>query len=151
MSRLLVIALVSMTSASLPARAPDPCCEMKIIPAAGAPARLNITITNVGGPVVGVLRTGPYSDYGISLKTDTGGEPGLTELGKRLLGQPYEGSRHSEELKTGETLKEELDLSERFELKSGTYRVMLTRDVYIGGVRGGMKVSLESTTEFKIP
>jgi hypothetical protein len=151
MSRLLFIALVSMSSAVLPARVPDPCCEIKIVPAADAPARLTVTITNVGGPLVGVLRTGPYHDFGISLETDAGGKPGLTELGKRLRGQPHEGSRTSEELKSGESLKEELDLSERFELKSGTYKVTLTRDVYIGGVKGGAKVSLESTTEFKIP
>jgi hypothetical protein len=150
-SRLLFIALVSTTSSRLPARAPDPCCEMKIVPAADAPAQLTVTITNVGGPVVGVLRTGPYNDYGISVKTDAGGEPGLTELGRRLLGQPWEGSRHPEELRSGESLKEELDLSQRFELKSGTYRVTLRRYVYIGGVKGGAKVPLQSTIEFKIP
>ena len=72
------------------------------------------------------------------------------ELGKRLLGQPWEFRQTYEELTTGESLKEELDLSEIFELKSGTYRVTLTHDVYIGG-KGGTKVSLEATTEFKIP
>jgi hypothetical protein len=150
MSRLLFIALVLMSSAILPADTPDnPCCERKIVPAADAPARLTVTIRNLGAPLVGVLRTGPYYDFGISVKTDTGGEVGLTELGKRVLGQPHEGSAHSEDLWTGESLKEELDLSERFELKSGTYRVTLTRAVYLGG-KGGTKVSLESTTEFKI-
>lgn len=150
MSRLLFIALVSMSSATLPAQAPDPCCEMKIVPAADAPARLTITITNIGGPVVGVVRTSPYNDFGISVKTDTGGEASRTELGKRLLGQPSEGRRTYEEFRTGESLKEELDLSKIFELKSGTYKVTLTHDVYFGG-KGGTKVSLESTTEVKIP
>jgi len=151
MSRLLLIALVSMSSATLPAQAPDPCCEMKIVPAVDAPARLTVTIANVGGPVVGLLRTGPYNDFGISVKTNAGGEVDRNELGKRLLRQPHEGSRTHEELRTGECLKEELDLSERFELKSGTYKVTLTHDVYVGGVKGGIKISLESTTEFKIP
>jgi hypothetical protein len=152
MSRLLFIALVSTSSAILPAQTGDKsCCEMKVVPAADAPARLAVTVTNVGAPAVGVLRTSPYRDFGISVKTGTGGEVDRNELGKRLLRQPWEFRRTYEELRTGESLSEELDLSEIFELKSGTYKVTLTHDVYVGGVKGGTKVSLESTIELKIP
>jgi hypothetical protein len=149
-SGLMLTALVSMSTATLSAQAQDPCCEMKIVSPADAPARLTVTITNVGGPVVGVARTDTYYDYRISLTTDTGGEVGLTELGKRLRGQPWGYRRTYEELRAGESLKEELDLSERFELKPGTYKVTLTRDVYIGG-KGGAKISLVSKIDFKVP
>jgi hypothetical protein len=97
-----------MSSTTLLAETPDnACCEMKIASAADAPARLTITIRNLGAPLVGVSRSGTYNDLGISVKADTGGEVGLTEMGRRLFGQKNGGSRTYEQLWTGESLKEE--------------------------------------------
>ena len=127
------------------------CCEMKIAATPDAPARLTVTITNVNSPTVGVLRTSPYRDFGMTVKTDAGGEVDRTELGKRLLRQPWEFRRTYEELKAGESVNEELDLSTIFEMKSGTYKVTLTHEVYAGGVKSGTKVSLKSTTDIRIP
>jgi hypothetical protein len=129
----------------------DPCCEMKIVAAADSPARLTVTITNVGPGVVGLVRTRPDLDYGVSVKADTGGEVDRTEDFKRLLREPPGGRAVYEELGTGESSSEELDLGKICELKSGTYKVTLAHDVYVGGVKGGIKVSLESTMELKIP
>jgi hypothetical protein len=70
---------------------------MKIVEAANAPARLTL----------GVVRTGPYNDLGVSVKTDAGGEVDRNGLGKRLLRRRYEGRQTYQELRTGESLKEE--------------------------------------------
>jgi hypothetical protein len=149
---LLLTAILSTGSAILSAQTRDKsCCEMKIVAAADAPARLTVTITNVNAPILGVVRTRPDRDFGISVKTDTGGEVGLTEEGKRLLHGPYMGRQAYEEYKPGESVSEELDLGRIFELRPGAYRVTLTHEVYVGGVKSGAKVYLESTIELKIP
>jgi len=71
MIRWLLIALVSTGSAILPARTQDSSCfEMKITPAADAPERLTVTITNIGAPVVNFVRRRPDRDFGIRVKTD---------------------------------------------------------------------------------
>ena len=127
------------------------CCEMKIAAAADAPARLTVTITNVSAQVVGIIRTRPDLDFGIIVKAASGREVDRTDSFKTALREPRGGSVLYQELKKGESFGQELDLGRTHDLKPGTYSVTLTHEVYVGGVKGGKKVFLESTAEIKIP
>jgi len=148
MSRPLFIALVLLGSALLPAQTRDKsCCEMKIVAATDAPARLTVTITNVGAAAVSFVRNRPERDFEIHVKSANGDDVGRTEEGKRLLREPPEGSFLRKELKTGESFRQELNLGRIFELKLGIYKVTLTYEVSVAGA----KVPLESTIELKIP
>lgn len=143
---LFVAAATTVALPPIPTR-DNSCCEMKIAAAAGTPTQLTVTITNVGAAAISLVRTRGERDFGIRVKSAFGNEVGRTEEGKRLLREPHEGSSLYKELRTGESFRQELDLGRIFELKSGTYGVTLTREVSVGGVR----VTLESVTEMKIP
>ena len=147
---LLVVALAMMIGVhgmSLFAQAPQACCEMKIVATTTSPSALTITITNLNQPLVTLFKSSSETDFRVRVTTDAGQEVNRTEYGKRLLTQERGGSRIYKELKAGDTTTQTLDLRPLFELKSGTYNVAMSRDVFVGA----SKVSLEATAAIRIP
>jgi hypothetical protein len=148
MKRLLMVAIALMQSGLVAAQTSDrSCCELKILSMPESPARLEVTLTNLNAPSADVVVMRAEVDFGIRLTSGTGEQAGRTEYGRRLLSDGYDGSVRKKELKAGESLTQRLDLARIFELKSGTYKVELTRELSVGGV----KVRLRAVAEIKFP
>ena len=145
--KLSILAVIWALSAALGQAADNSCCELKVLVSPDVAAQLTVTIANVNVPVVRVLITQADRDFEVRVTTDNGREVERTEWGKRMLSQSFHGSIRDEELGTGQSVRQELDLSRLFELRSGTYEVALARFVFVDDVR----VRLEATAEIKIP
>jgi hypothetical protein len=141
------LAVIAAFGVGLLAQVPGKCCEMKIVSTTASPSVLTITIANLNQPLVTLSESSAETDFRVRVTTDTGQEVNRTEYGKRLLTQEREYRRIGRELKMGDTFTQTLDLRPIFELKSGTYNVVLSRDVLVGETR----VSVEASVRIRIP
>lgn len=115
------VALVCAQSSFVAARTPDKsCCEMKVIAAANAPARLIVTITNLSAAVVSSVINRAERDFEIHVKSAAGDEVARTEEGKRLLREPPEGSFLRVDLKTGRELQARIGPQEGISTEAGS-------------------------------
>jgi hypothetical protein len=145
---ILPLAVTGALGVCLLAQVPEGCCEMKIVTTSASPSVLTITIANLNQPMVTLVQTSPERDFRARVTTDIGQEVNRTEHGRRLLTQEREEYRRiGRQLKRGDTFTETLDLRPLFELKSGTYNVALSRDVFVGE----SKVSVEGSVSIRIP
>lgn len=123
------------------------CCRLDILVGKLKPAEVEVVVVNLNEENVRVVRTAPEFDLRIDIrKASDGQSPTLTALGKKFRSvKPRSVS--SETLTKGATTKQTVDLMQIYDLKSGTYRVSISRDVVVRG----QTVPIEGKTTLTIP
>jgi hypothetical protein len=126
----------------------DACCEMKITSDPKQPGVIEITVSNLNQPLVRALQALDQYDLKTQVISESGREADLTELGARMRRRVSQGARILRELKTGESFSQQVDLRERFELRSAT-----TCDVIVsrGVIIDGSNVALPENGKLRMP
>lgn len=145
MKHLLITFLFAVSSFAC-AESNDSCCQLSAIAISESPGTIAATITNVGTVTVRVVSEGPERDFDLHVTDDAGHEVARTDQGLRAQSPLWGGSRKAEDLKTGESLTQTLDLARLFQLNKGTYSVSLSRGVSVGG----RNVTLTATMNLRL-
>jgi hypothetical protein len=123
------------------------CCQMKIDSETAPAGVLRISIQNVKPPEVTVFQTLAELDFSVLVKSEASATVNRTAYGKSLLMRERGGSRISRNLKTGDVFSQELNIRDLFDLKAGTYTVVVSRSVLVSGA----SLMLQATTSVKVP
>jgi len=140
----IVIALVSfLLSVNTVFGQGSDCCRLVVVPPTVGLANIEVTVTNIAELPVFVSRGAAEFDLRIEILGENGSTPDLTNHAKRRV---EVGVRRRVKLNRGEAMAQTLDLRTLYVLKSGTYTVTVSRDVFAGE----RKVTLQGKTVINV-
>ena len=145
--RLLLVLLVLTSPRTLSQSLENSCCRLDLS-AQDVPTRIQFVLTNLHSEPVRTARWVAESyNVQIQVSRSDGSEPERTDVGKGVL-RPKQGSRIVDViLKKGEKITTVLDVRDQFILKTGTYTVKASREVFIGE----KKIEVQGQTTIRVP
>ena len=141
-----VFLLAALTSVYA-AQTLNTCCGITVSKADGRVTELQVSLTNLQDEPLLIHQTLAEWDLRVQIKDASGQQAPFTDYGRRMATTLRSGSMRKHVLDRGERFSQSLDLAKLYQLTSGSYTVIVFRDVFVDEKR----VELQTTTTIRIP